>query len=110
MLGSPTDCATIGYGGPDEVRRLASTRAGSKLAWVRVAQELKGPIHISLVIRPAVSRSGRSDRWLIDKLGNELKLPVIVENKVGAGGRVAAEIDQGGGTGRQTRFRLATSR
>lgn len=54
------------------------------------AQELKGPIRI-VVGYPAGGSADVVGRVVADKLGAELKLPVIVENKVGAGGRVAAE-------------------
>jgi len=54
------------------------------------AQEIKGPLHIVVGYPPG----GSADvvgRVVADRLGAQLKVPVIVENKVGAGGRVAAE-------------------
>ena len=54
------------------------------------AQEIKGPLHI-VVGYPAGGSADLVGRVVADKLGAELKVPVIVENKVGAGGRVAAE-------------------
>jgi tripartite-type tricarboxylate transporter receptor subunit TctC len=54
------------------------------------AQELKGPLRI-VVGYPAGGSADVLGRVVADKIGAELKVPVIVENKVGAGGRVAAE-------------------
>jgi tripartite-type tricarboxylate transporter receptor subunit TctC len=54
------------------------------------AQEAKGPLRI-VVGYPAGGSADVLARVVADKLGAELKVPVIVENKVGAGGRVAAE-------------------
>jgi len=54
------------------------------------AQEIRGPLHIVVGYPPG----GSADvvgRVVADRLGAELKVPVIVDNKVGAGGRVAAE-------------------
>lgn len=54
------------------------------------AQEIKGPLRI-VVGYPAGGSADVVGRIVADKLGADLKVPVIVENKVGAGGRVAAE-------------------
>jgi tripartite-type tricarboxylate transporter receptor subunit TctC len=54
------------------------------------AQEIKGPVRI-VVGYPAGGSADALGRVVADKLGAELKVPVIVENRVGAGGRVAAE-------------------
>lgn len=54
------------------------------------AQEIRGPLRI-VVGYPAGGSADVLARVVADKLGAELKVPVIVENKVGAGGRVAAE-------------------
>lgn len=54
------------------------------------AQEIKGPLRV-VVGYPAGGSADVLGRIVADKLGAELKVPVIVENKVGAGGRVAAE-------------------
>jgi tripartite-type tricarboxylate transporter receptor subunit TctC len=54
------------------------------------AQESRGPLRI-VVGYPAGGSADVVARVVADKLGGELKVPVIVENKVGAGGRVAAE-------------------
>jgi tripartite-type tricarboxylate transporter receptor subunit TctC len=54
------------------------------------AQEIKGPLRI-VVGYPAGGSGDVIGRVVANKLGAELKVPVIVENRVGAGGRVAAE-------------------
>jgi tripartite-type tricarboxylate transporter receptor subunit TctC len=54
------------------------------------AEEQKGPLRI-VVGYPAGGSADVVGRLVGDKLAVELKVPVIVENKVGAGGRVAAE-------------------
>jgi tripartite-type tricarboxylate transporter receptor subunit TctC len=54
------------------------------------AQEIKGPIKV-VVGYPAGGSADVIGRLVADKMRDELKQPVIVENKVGAGGRVAAE-------------------
>jgi tripartite-type tricarboxylate transporter receptor subunit TctC len=54
------------------------------------AQEIKGPLRI-VVGYPAGGSADVVGRIVADKIGSDLKVPVIVENKVGAGGRVAAE-------------------
>ncbi|HUL66307.1 MAG TPA: Bug family tripartite tricarboxylate transporter substrate binding protein [Burkholderiaceae bacterium] len=54
------------------------------------AQDPKGPLRI-VVGYPAGGSADVVGRLVGEKLALELKVPVIVENKVGAGGRVAAE-------------------
>lgn len=54
------------------------------------AQEPKGPVRI-VVGYPAGGSADVVGRAVADKLAIELKVPVVVENKVGAGGRIAAE-------------------
>ncbi len=53
-------------------------------------QDLRGPLKI-VVGYPAGGSADVTGRIIGDKLAAELKIPVIIENKVGAGGRVAAE-------------------
>jgi tripartite-type tricarboxylate transporter receptor subunit TctC len=54
------------------------------------AQDIKGPLRI-IVGYPAGGSADVLGRIVADKIGAELKVAVIVENKVGAGGRIAAE-------------------
>lgn len=61
-------------------------------AWSSAAlgQEIKSPLRI-VVGYPAGGSADVMGRVIGDKLAAELKLPVVVENKVGAGGRIAAD-------------------
>jgi tripartite-type tricarboxylate transporter receptor subunit TctC len=54
------------------------------------AQDIKGPVKI-VVGYPAGGSADVVARLVADKIKDDLKQPVVVENKVGAGGRVAAE-------------------
>lgn len=53
-------------------------------------QEIKGPVKL-IVGYPAGGSADVIARLVADRIKDELKQPVVVENKVGAGGRVAAE-------------------
>jgi tripartite-type tricarboxylate transporter receptor subunit TctC len=57
---------------------------------VQAQTALKGPVRI-IVGFAAGGSSDIAARMLADKLKDSLGVPVIVENKVGAGGRIAAE-------------------
>ena len=57
---------------------------------VHAQTALKGPVRI-IVGFAAGGSSDIAARMLADKLKDSLGVPVIVENKVGAGGRIAAE-------------------
>lgn len=54
------------------------------------AQEIRGPLKI-VVGYPAGGSADVTGRVIGDKLAADLKIPVVIENKVGAGGRIAAE-------------------
>ncbi len=54
------------------------------------AQEIKGPVRL-IVGYPAGGSADVIARLTADKIKDELKQPVIVENRIGAGGRVAAD-------------------
>ena len=74
-------------------RRLAIVLVtfGSLSATATLAQSaFKGPLKI-LVGFPAGGSSDIAARMLADKLKDTLGQPVVVENRVGAGGRIAAE-------------------
>ena len=63
------------------------------LAWLAASQPVlaqEGPIKI-LLGYPAGASSDTLTRLVADKMRQSLDQPVIVENKVGAGGRIAAE-------------------
>src|SRR5690606_17457456 len=55
-----------------------------------VAQPLEGTLRLVVPYAPGGS-SDRAARLVADKLGPQLGMTVIVENKPGAGGRVAAQ-------------------
>jgi tripartite-type tricarboxylate transporter receptor subunit TctC len=61
-------------------------------AWclTAAAQEIKGPLRI-VVGYPAGGSADVLGRIVGDRIAAELKVPVVVENKVGAGGRIAAD-------------------
>jgi tripartite-type tricarboxylate transporter receptor subunit TctC len=54
------------------------------------AQDVKGPVKI-VVGYPAGGSADVVARLVADRIKDDLKQPVVVENRVGAGGRVAAE-------------------
>lgn len=71
-------------------RRLASALAISALCWGSLAQAQPGPIKI-LVGFPPGGGTDAIARTLADKLKDQLGTPVVVENKAGAGGQIAAQ-------------------
>jgi tripartite-type tricarboxylate transporter receptor subunit TctC len=75
-------------------RLLASLSLGFALAWAVpapvLAQEIKGPLKI-VVGYPAGGSADVTARVIGERLREELKVPVVIENKVGAGGRIAAD-------------------
>ncbi len=71
-------------------RPLVAALALLVVSAVAFAQDLKGPLKI-VVGYPAGGSADVVGRVVGDKIATELKVPVIVENKVGAGGRIAAE-------------------
>ncbi|MDB5731659.1 MAG: putative Bug-like extracytoplasmic solute binding receptor, family [Variovorax sp.] len=72
------------------LRRLAATLALSALAGGAGAQPLDSPLHIVVGYTPG-GASDRVARIVGDKLAARLGVPVIVDNKPGAGGRLAAQ-------------------
>jgi tripartite-type tricarboxylate transporter receptor subunit TctC len=60
------------------------------LSAVAQAQSLDGPLRIVVGYAPGGS-SDRVARIVADKLQTQLGVPVVVENKTGAGGRLAAQ-------------------
>jgi len=62
----------------------------ASLAWAAQAQPLDGTLHIVSGFAPGGS-TDRVARIVADKLQAKLSVPVIVENKPGAGGRLAAQ-------------------
>jgi len=71
-------------------RRLASVLAIGALCWSSLAQAQSGPIKI-LVGFPPGGGTDAIARTLADKLKDQLGAPVVVENKAGAGGQIAAQ-------------------
>ena len=71
-------------------RRLAAAFALGAAALTGNAQPLEGPLHIVVGYAPG-GATDRVARIVGDKLQAKLGVPVIVENKTGAGGRVAAQ-------------------
>ncbi len=70
---------------------IAAFALGAAAAWgVHAQVALRGPVRI-IVGFAAGGSSDIAARMLADKLKDSLGVPVIVENKVGAGGRIAAE-------------------
>ncbi len=72
------------------LRRLAATVALAALAGAAAAQALDSPLHIVVGYTPG-GASDRVARIVGDKLAAKLGVPVIVDNKPGAGGRLAAQ-------------------
>jgi tripartite-type tricarboxylate transporter receptor subunit TctC len=71
-------------------RRLAGALAIGALCWGTLAQAQPGPIKI-LVGFPPGGGTDAIARTLADKLKDQLGAPVVVENKAGAGGQIAAQ-------------------
>ena len=78
-------------------RRLAALLAAAgfmasiaTMATTAAAQALDSPLHIVVGYAPG-GATDRVARIVGDKLGARLGVPVIVENKPGAGGRLAAQ-------------------
>lgn len=71
-------------------RRIVQGIALSSLAPALVARAQDRPIRILVGFPPGGAIDGVA-RMLADKLPSELKQPVIVENRAGAGGRLAAD-------------------
>ena len=71
-------------------RRMATVLAVSALCWGSLAQAQTGPIKI-LVGFPPGGGTDAIARTLADKLKDQLGTPVVVENKAGAGGQIAAQ-------------------
>jgi len=71
-------------------RRLAGALALTAVCWGSLAQAQPGPIKI-LVGFPPGGGTDAIARTLADKLKDQLGQPVIVENKAGAGGQIAAQ-------------------
>jgi len=69
-------------------RWLAPAFAASAIA--AQAQPLDGPLHLVVGFAPGGS-SDRVARIVADKLQGKLGVPVVVDNKTGAGGRLAAQ-------------------
>jgi len=71
-------------------RRLASILAIGALCWGGLAQAQSGPVKI-LVGFPPGGGTDAIARTLAEKLKDQLGATVIVENKAGAGGQIAAQ-------------------
>ena len=71
-------------------RRLASLLTLAAATVAAPAQPLDGPLHIVVGYAPG-GATDRVARIVGDKLQARLGVPVIVENKTGAGGRLAAQ-------------------
>ncbi|WP_413857608.1 Bug family tripartite tricarboxylate transporter substrate binding protein [Candidatus Aalborgicola defluviihabitans] len=69
---------------------MATVLAVSALCWGSLAQAQTGPIKI-LVGFPPGGGTDAIARTLADKLKDQLGTPVVVENKAGAGGQIAAQ-------------------
>lgn len=72
------------------LRQLATTLALATLAGAAAAQALDSPLRIVVGYAPG-GASDRVARILSDKLATKLGVPVLVDNKPGAGGRLAAQ-------------------
>ena len=72
------------------LRRLAAVLALAAVPVIALAQPLDGPLHI-VVGYPPGGATDRVARIVGDKLQAKLGVSVIVENKPGAGGRLAAQ-------------------
>ncbi len=72
------------------LRRLAALAAFTATALSAAAQPLDGPLHIVVGYAPG-GATDRVARIVGDKLQAKLGVNVIVENKTGAGGRLAAQ-------------------
>jgi tripartite-type tricarboxylate transporter receptor subunit TctC len=72
------------------LRRFAGLIAAALLAGPAFAQPLDGPLRIVVGYAPG-GATDRVARLVGDKLGAKLGVPVVVENKTGAGGRLAAQ-------------------
>ena len=71
-------------------RRALLTLAASTLAWCGATHAQSGPVKI-LVGFPPGGGSDAIARILADKMKDTLGVPVVVENKAGAGGQIAAQ-------------------
>ena len=72
------------------LRRFLGLIAAAMLAGTSLAQPLDGPLRIVVGYAPG-GATDRVARIVGDKLGAKLGVPVVVENKTGAGGRLAAQ-------------------
>lgn len=72
------------------MRRFAAVLALAATAFCTQAQPLDGPLHIVVGYAPG-GATDRVARIVGDKLQTKLGVPVLVENKTGAGGRLAAQ-------------------
>jgi len=77
---------------------IAGFTAALLLAGGAFAQKLDGPLHIVVGYAPGGS-TDRVARIVGDKLQAKLGVPVIVDNKTGAGGRLAAQYAKAAGAG-----------
>ncbi len=84
---APFRCATRLYAFR---RRTLLAFAASTLAWGGAAHAQSGPVKI-LVGFPPGGGSDAIARILADKMKDTLGVPVVVENKAGAGGQIAAQ-------------------
>ncbi|GAB4404921.1 MAG: Bug family tripartite tricarboxylate transporter substrate binding protein [Rhodoferax sp.] len=71
-------------------RRVLQSAGAAALAWAGLARAEGGPVKI-MVGFPAGGGTDTIARILADKLKDELGTPVVVENKAGAGGQLAAQ-------------------
>lgn len=72
------------------LRRFAGTLALAAIACAAAAQPLDGPLRIVVGYAPG-GATDRVARVVGDKLQAKLGVPVVVDNKPGAGGRLAAQ-------------------
>lgn len=72
------------------LRRFAGTLALAAIACAAAAQPLDGPLRIVVGYAPG-GATDRVARIVGDKLQAKLGVPVVVDNKPGAGGRLAAQ-------------------
>ncbi|OUM01278.1 Bug family tripartite tricarboxylate transporter substrate binding protein [Variovorax sp. JS1663] len=72
------------------LRRSLGLIAATLLAGAAFAQPLDGPLRIIVGYAPG-GATDRVARIVGDKLGPKLGVPVVVDNKTGAGGRLAAQ-------------------